>query len=216
MTKPTPAPTNRIAEIRKRMGLTQAQLAEKVGVHWITISKLERGQIQFSDDWKDRLAEALNVEPDVLLPVNRRLTSIEVAGEIMPGGIVEQYTDDEGIHTYTLWNGAFHALHRVWYYVNTNALAPLFHDEDLLCFARNDGIEPSRLMNRFCMILATDEAGGDRTLFGYPHMTAQSDRYTVVPPSGPPIQNVRIHFLFPLVTVFYNVPEVDEIYDDLD
>ena len=39
-------PKNRIAEERKARGMTQQQLADAVGAHWITISKLERGRIQ--------------------------------------------------------------------------------------------------------------------------------------------------------------------------
>lgn len=217
MKKPTEAPTNRIAEVRKRVGLTQSQLAEKVGVHWITISKLERGQIQFSEEWRDRLGVALNVDPDLFLPSNRRLTTIEVQGEILPGGVVEHFKDDgQGTHTFTLWNGAFHALNKVWLYANGDALAPLFHDEDLLCFARNDSIDPVRLINRFSMILGVDEQGEERQVFGYPHLTARSDYYTVLVPNGPPIINIRINFIFPLVTVFYHIPEAEATYDEED
>ncbi|MCZ7494114.1 helix-turn-helix transcriptional regulator [Agrobacterium rhizogenes] len=215
MKKPTPAPTNRIAEVRKRYGLTQSQLADKVGVHWITISKLERGLIQFSDEWKERLGEALNIDPDLFLPANRRLTTIEVAGEILPGGIIEQYSEKEGVHTYTIWNGAFHALNKVWYYVNTTALEPLFHDEDLLCFARNDDIDPANLVNRFSLIMGEDRVGNSLQVFGYPHLSARADRYTIAMLNGPPIPEFQIHVIMPLVSVFYNIPEIDDLAPDV-
>lgn len=209
MKKLKTAPTNRVAEIRKRMGLTQSQLAEKVGVHWITISKLERGQIQLTEEWRVRLGEALSVDHDLFLPANRRLTTIEVAGEIMPGGIVQMYEDDDP-HTFTVHNGAFHALNKVWYYVNSDALAPIFQDEDLLCFARNDDVDPIKYVNRFSMILGEDETGADRQVFGYPHLTSKADYYTILVPNGPPVMNLRIDFLFPLVAVFYNHPDLDD------
>ncbi len=62
MTKP-----NRIAHFRKVAGLTQQQLADKVGSHWITISKLERGVNGLSVDWMERLAEPLGVKPHELM-----------------------------------------------------------------------------------------------------------------------------------------------------
>ena len=51
----------RIKTIRKRRGLTQAQLAEKVGRTGDAISQLERGLSLPSFETLDRLAEALQV-----------------------------------------------------------------------------------------------------------------------------------------------------------
>ncbi|WP_276120349.1 helix-turn-helix domain-containing protein [Pararhizobium qamdonense] len=216
MTKIKPAPTNRIAEVRKRQGLTQSQLADKVGVHWITISKLERGQITFTEEWRYRLGAAMDVDADIFLPTNRRLTTIEVQGEIMPGGIVEMYGTEEDQHTFTLWNGAFHALNKLWLYVNTDALYPLYHDEDLLCFARNDSIDGLKLVNRFCMVFGTDENGADRQVFGYPHLTAKADHYTILVPNGPPVTNLKAEIFFPLVSVFFHIPSIDDEDEERD
>ena len=47
--------------------MTQQQLAEAVGVHWITISKLERGKIKLTTDWLDRIATELGVRARDLL-----------------------------------------------------------------------------------------------------------------------------------------------------
>jgi transcriptional regulator with XRE-family HTH domain len=60
----------RLARARKRRkpkGWTQAQLAKKVGVHKITISRLERGDRQPSMALLQRLARALGVDPKDLL-----------------------------------------------------------------------------------------------------------------------------------------------------
>jgi DNA-binding XRE family transcriptional regulator len=51
--------SNRIAALRKRSGLTQEQLAEKLGCHWITVSKLERGKIQLTTSWIDKISSLL-------------------------------------------------------------------------------------------------------------------------------------------------------------
>ena len=52
---------------RLRRELTQAQLAEKVGVHKMTISRLERGDRQPSMRMLQRLAKALGVPVTALL-----------------------------------------------------------------------------------------------------------------------------------------------------
>jgi len=58
---------NRIAEKRNARGMTQLELADAVGAHWITISKLERGRIKLTTDWLEKLAKPLGVVPSDLL-----------------------------------------------------------------------------------------------------------------------------------------------------
>lgn len=41
--------------------MTQQQLAEAVGVHLITISRLERGEIKLTEEWMHKLAEPLGL-----------------------------------------------------------------------------------------------------------------------------------------------------------
>jgi transcriptional regulator with XRE-family HTH domain len=60
-------PKNRIAEERKAKGMTQQDLADAVGSHWITISKLERGRIKLTTEWLEKLATPLGVPPGALL-----------------------------------------------------------------------------------------------------------------------------------------------------
>lgn len=61
---------NRIKAIRKERGLTQVELAEKLGVAQGTIQKLENDQIEFSTSWMRKISEALEVEPFELLPLD--------------------------------------------------------------------------------------------------------------------------------------------------
>jgi DNA-binding XRE family transcriptional regulator len=65
-------PKNRIAEERNARGMTQQELADAVGAHWITISKLERGRIKLTTEWLDKLAAPLLVNPSDLLPREER------------------------------------------------------------------------------------------------------------------------------------------------
>ncbi|MBQ2886378.1 MAG: helix-turn-helix transcriptional regulator [Alphaproteobacteria bacterium] len=60
--------TNRIKEIRKEKGLTQAQLAEKIGVFQSVVQKVEAGTTDLNLHWMKKLSKALDVSPLELLP----------------------------------------------------------------------------------------------------------------------------------------------------
>lgn len=53
---------NRIAEIRKQRGLTQAELSEITGLQQVNISKIENGKYNVSIDILNRVCRALEVE----------------------------------------------------------------------------------------------------------------------------------------------------------
>lgn len=54
-------PDNRIRELRKKAGLTQTELGERVGLHQTQIGNLENGSRNLTFDWARRIARALNV-----------------------------------------------------------------------------------------------------------------------------------------------------------
>lgn len=56
-----------LRRVRRQRKLTQVELAEKVGVHEMTISRLERGERQPSLALLRRLAQALKVKVGELL-----------------------------------------------------------------------------------------------------------------------------------------------------
>jgi DNA-binding XRE family transcriptional regulator len=144
-------PTNRIATVRAEKGLTQQELADLVGVHWITVSKLERGLIRLSPKWIVKLMEALKVTAEELLPVDRVLTTIQFAGEIGDGGIPTLFDEDEP-RIAKIENGIFHEPSRQWYVVEGNELYPQFHDQDLICFDNVATDFESAYLDRFCMV----------------------------------------------------------------
>jgi transcriptional regulator with XRE-family HTH domain len=60
---------SRIARLRKERGLTQAELAEKIGIEKTLVSDYEREKIRMYDDLIIRFAVALNVSSDELLGI---------------------------------------------------------------------------------------------------------------------------------------------------
>lgn len=57
----------RIATIRKAKGLTQADIAERIGISRLLISDYERGKVRIYADILAKISTALGVSPDVLL-----------------------------------------------------------------------------------------------------------------------------------------------------
>lgn len=56
-----------LKRLRERRGLTQQQLAERVGAHRVTIAKLETGALRPGVDVLEGLAKALKVKVTDLL-----------------------------------------------------------------------------------------------------------------------------------------------------
>lgn len=52
-------PDNRIRELRKKAGLSQAQLGEQIGLHQTQIGNLENGARNLTFEWARRIAKAL-------------------------------------------------------------------------------------------------------------------------------------------------------------
>jgi len=61
-----------IKHLRHLRGLTQVQLATKIGCSQVTISRLELGSRRISDAMRVRIAKALDVDPYRLFPYEDR------------------------------------------------------------------------------------------------------------------------------------------------
>lgn len=61
--------SKRIAYFRKAYGLTQKELAEKIGINRYLISDYEQGRVRIYDEMIVRLANALEISTDKLLGV---------------------------------------------------------------------------------------------------------------------------------------------------
>ncbi len=86
--------TNLIRQVRLLRGLTQPQLAQKVGTTAATVSRLEQDQMTVSTEWLDRFAAALDVHPSDLLE-RRSRPAIQVLGKAGRNGRVIDSGDDK-------------------------------------------------------------------------------------------------------------------------
>lgn len=63
-----PTPNSYLRMVRKRRGLTMTALAERAGLTTATISRIENGQRNASDDALAAIAAVLDVDPALLVP----------------------------------------------------------------------------------------------------------------------------------------------------
>lgn len=70
---------NRLAELRKKAGLSQDALAEALGTGRSTVVKLEKGERELSIEWMERIAPKLNCKPWHLLPAEMTAEQREMA-----------------------------------------------------------------------------------------------------------------------------------------
>lgn len=57
---------SRLRDFMKARNLTNDDVAEKLGVHPVTISKLRNGALSLDDEWRARFAESFDTEHDLL------------------------------------------------------------------------------------------------------------------------------------------------------
>lgn len=191
--------SNRIAEQRRAKGLSQQQLAEKLGVHWTTISKLERGITRLDFDWVDKVCQALDVEEHEILPAARRITKISLSGYIHHGGEVVSLEE----HQSKVWevnSSLFEDIDTVWVEVRHDALYPYFKDGDLLglTWARDDErldsqgeVDYSGFFGRFCLVQDHDGA----QFMGIAAPSNSRDTIDLHNANFPPLQNIKPHAL---------------------
>lgn len=76
---------NNLALLRNRKGMTQDALAEAVGTTRNTITKLESGARPLHTGWLDKLAEALEVEPFLIIAPERFFPTEDELAEMILG-----------------------------------------------------------------------------------------------------------------------------------
>ena len=149
---------NRIAEVRKQKGFTQQSLADALGVHWVTVSKLERGVMQLTAQWMEKVAAALGVDEMELWGGVRKKT-LTVDGSIIGGRTADFYSENSSV-TYDTHLSTIGDFLTFWLRIEDDAMTPFFSRGDLLQFT-SLVIGGGALIGRMC-IFRID--GGDLQL----------------------------------------------------
>ena len=155
-------PATIIAALRKRRRLTQQQVAEAVGAHWITISKLERGQLKLSLDWAQRLARVLKVEVEDIVAGEVYPKQIPIAGTIGAEGVV--YFGPSSITEVSFDLDFYSNATDDWYVVNTMDFFPIIQSSDIVRVTPVDRGKLDGYIQRICLVELLSKQS--RQLFG--------------------------------------------------
>jgi transcriptional regulator with XRE-family HTH domain len=85
---------NRIKDYRKKLAMTQTELAAIVGTTPQTISRLETGSITLSTDWLARLAQVFRIDPADLLERQKK-DAVRLTGEADANGRYAELKEQE-------------------------------------------------------------------------------------------------------------------------
>jgi DNA-binding XRE family transcriptional regulator len=189
-----PAP-NRIAEFRRKRGLTQQQVAERVGTHWVTISRLENGRQDLKWEWVEKLATVLDVNPMDLMQRNRALAQVPVTGVITPGGSAEAF-DLENLPKKLVYSGLFDDPQSFFLLVVGDGLGPFFHDGDLMRFTQAETEKYEDYIGRFCAIWdESDEFAGEEVFVGIMRRGREPGTVDLHNAGYPPIAGMKLKAL---------------------
>ena len=152
------SPKSKLAALRAQKNLSQQQLAELVGAHWITISKLERGKLKLTFEWARKISEALSVELSDIFDLGVGLVEIESNKFIIDGGDIAQSEAGEPL---TVAIDASYISDRgegvTWYFVNTNDFYPSFRESDLLRLMAVNEADLEACIGRLCLVEERDQ-----------------------------------------------------------
>ena len=86
----------RIREVREARGISMRKLAERIGIHYSHLSKIETGKDTIGRDALVRIAEELGEDADLLLgEAGRQAMPFRVVGDIAAGVPIEAIEDVE-------------------------------------------------------------------------------------------------------------------------
>lgn len=86
---------NNVKRLRMRAGLSQQELADRLGVTWQTVSNVERGVSGLSSKKIDKWAAAMDAEPHEVVSAAGEMRSVPIVGDVQAGHFAESWTLDE-------------------------------------------------------------------------------------------------------------------------
>lgn len=86
---------NNVKRLRLRLGITQEELAGRLGVTWQTVSNVERGHSGLSSKKIDKWASALEAEPHEVISAAGEQRAVPVIGYVQAGHFAESWMFDE-------------------------------------------------------------------------------------------------------------------------
>lgn len=129
MSMKSPSWTALISKARKAKGLTQQQLADAIGVHYVTMSKIERAKTDVSLEQMVRIAEILNIRAADLFMSAPYTQALNFKGWIQNGGNIKNNDKDVEV-VLAGFVDPFTSKKYEWFDVQTSDFYPVLHEGD--------------------------------------------------------------------------------------
>ncbi len=180
---------NRIAEHRKKKGWTQQQLADALGIHWMTISKLERGKMQLTESWLESIGKVMKVPVQDLMYTGKTIREIIVIGTIQRG-VSMLHEPDGGDYVEMVDEGP--DLVSNWFVVDGNDLEPFYFDGDAIRFSYYVNEEYPYMIGRLGHVTFDVEPDSDQDVFAILEKHLGGSRYNLRSIKGLKFENVNV------------------------
>lgn len=184
---------NKIAEIRRKKKITQQQLADRLGVHVITVSKLERGVMQLTGTWLERLAAALETS-EMEVWGGFKLYGMDASGRLHHGEKIEVVESSE--NRFSSFRSPLGEPDAKWMHVQDNTLLPFFGEGDLVQFTLMSDRELGSInyhLGRLCMY---NVEGSDELRLGIIEKQHSYTEFDLKSMNGRLMKHVEVGFLW--------------------
>lgn len=147
---------NALTRLRKRAGLTQADLAGRMNTSQQQVWRLENGTRRMTFDWAERIAAALDVAPADLLGPRAQIT--HVVGYVGAGAEVIPFDDHPqgGGMDAVICPQGLNPEKTVAVRVRGDSMAPLIQDGWLIFYSREPEADLPAVMGRTCVVKLVD------------------------------------------------------------
>lgn len=189
-------PPNRIHEVRAKKGMTLQQVADLAKTYRQTVSRLEKGEMELTVAWLEKIASALDVAPAQLLPGRPPgCASAPVVGFIGAGQEWHQEDDlghavDE-VDVHPGMDGAVAVV------VRGSSMRPVYRDGDMLFFDHDNPQDPEGLIGEECVVQVVDGSAFVKEI----QRGSRPRLFTLVSHADDPIEDVRLEWAAPILWV---------------
>lgn len=181
---------NRIKELRNKLGLSQEALADRVGLSYQQVGKLERGDQRLKTDQLVLFAEALGVTPPTLLPSDSG--SVPVVGYVGAGAEifpVDDHARGQGLDRVRAPAG-MEPRDTVAVRIRGDSMLPL-EDGWLLFYSRREEATAEEIVGHLCVVKL---AGDGPTLVKKVRPGYRRGRFNLLSTNADPIEDVELEW----------------------
>lgn len=186
---------NRISELRRRAGMSQSDLAERIGTTLSMIGKIERGDRNLNNRWLSDIAAALHCAPADLIGTD---STIPVVGYVGAGAAVlpfDDYPPGDGMDA--IERPSFITGRAVAVEVRGDSLLPVAEEGWRLVYTGEQAFLEEEVLNKLCVVQLED----GRVLVKRVTLGTAPQHYHLISTNAPMIPDVRIVWASPVKAI---------------